>query len=399
MEHPVDNTWSELSSDLVQLIFYRLPEPSVLRAASVCKRWYSVTQTPSFAEFYRKNQSVHDVRNTFVYRFNGLTYAFTEHLDSNGGFEFQAVEKGYRVPTIHCLQDGDVPTIEAAGGVHLAFTGPKETTLRYKLSLVEKNWRTTADMPYVVQDPVVAVLEGISGGGGHKLVVAGGLCTCISDDEDLFVSIYDDQTASWDRCAPLPSELRDWRFSLSMAAVVHKGRLFVYDIYTGLVSWLDLDSKHWSPVVQLRPSAKVHQLFLVSRAGVLRLVVVQEASEREISFTVWNVVNEFENTMRVGEIVHTSVTVNTSAGALLSIPRWASSAMEVSLGMIAVLMFCLLKLQISCFTATKRALCSLQARINFTANVIRKAIFNESRLGQARNVFYDQIRKRIVGRA
>lgn len=377
VDHGVEDTWSELSCDVVQLIFCRLPEVSVLRAGSVCKRWYAVTQMPTFAQFYKKCQAA-NLCNKFLYRFNGVNYAFTQHFDGKGAFEFQPVKSRYIVPTVSCPEDGNVPTMEAAGGLHLAFTGIRETTLRYKLSLLEKTWRRTPDMPYAVQDPVVGVVEGVKGGGGsHRLVIAGGLSSCMDEDDDLAVSIYDDQTNSWGNCDPLPTEFRDWRTSsLSMAAVVHKNRFYVYDFYSGLVSWLDLDSRRWSAVVLLRPSAKVSQLFLVSRSGVLCVVGVQEASERDISFTVWNVVDEFEKTMRVGDIVHSSLIANArSAAPLTLIPLWASSYMEIFVTVVAVLLFFLVQFEINCLAATRRALRSLQGLISSTVTLIRRQRF------------------------
>lgn len=377
-DHRVESTWSELSGDVVQLIFCKLPEASVLRAGSVCKRWHAVTQMPTFAEVYKKVQAA-NLCNNFLYMFKSVHYPFTQRFDANGGFVFRPTEPRYAVPTVSCPDDGEVPTIEAAGGLHLAFTGAQETILRYKLSLLEKSWRRTPELPYFVEDPMVGVVEGTNGdrGGGHRLVVAGGLCSCVDSDKDLAVSIFDDQTDAWCDCASLPSEFKGWPTSMiSLGAVVHKKRFFVYDMYSGLLSWLDLDSRRWSTVVHLRPSAKVGQMFLVSRAEVLYVVGVQEASERDLLFTVWNVVDELENTIRVGEIVDSSQITNARGAPPRSvIPRWASSYLEICVTVLAVLLYFLLQFEFSCFTATRRAIRSLQGLISSTGNLIKRQCY------------------------
>jgi hypothetical protein len=367
-----ENAWSELTSDLSELIFSKLPEASVCRAASVCKRWYSVTQMPTFCEFYKLNKNTNSC-TTFVYMVNGVNYTFEEIRDIKGGFMFQPVEKPNNVPTVSCSEDGDVPTTEVAGGAHIAYTGVKQTVLRYKLSLVENRWRTTPEMPYYVQDPIVGVVENNSlDGSGHKLIVAGGLPSYSDLDDDLVVTIYDEKSDSWGYCDPLPSKFRSCASSLFMAAVVCKGRFYAYDMYSGLVSWLDVDSKKWSPVVTLRPSRKVNQLFLVFRSGALCLVGAQGISEWDIRFTVWSVEDEAKETMRVGEIVYSNLYSIISRDPPSIIQRWTSSFMEISSTIVGVLLLLLIQLLIHWYKIAKRAYGFLEGLQSSTGIAVRK---------------------------
>ncbi|CAM6129681.1 unnamed protein product [Calypogeia fissa] len=368
----VENSWSELSSDLSELIFSKLPEASVCRAASVCKRWYSVTQTPTFCEFYKVNKNSNSC-TTFVYMVNGVNYKFAEIRDIKGGFMFEPVEKPNNVPTVSCPEDGDVPTTEVAGGAHIAYTGVNQTVLRYKLSLVENRWRTTPEMPHLVQDPIVGVVESNSlDGSGHKLIVAGGLPIYSDLDDDLVVTIYDEKSDSWGYCDPLPSKFRSCASSLFMAAVVCKGRFYAYDMYSGLVSWLDVDSKKWSPVVTLRPSRKVNQVFLVCRSGALCLVGAQGNSERDIRFTVWSVEDEAKETMRVGEIVYSNVYSNIYRDPPSIIQRWTSSFMEISSTIVGVLLLLLVQLLIHWYKMANRAYGFLEGLQSSTGIAVRK---------------------------
>ncbi|CAM6103651.1 unnamed protein product [Calypogeia fissa] len=368
-----ESTWSELSSDLSELIFSKLPEASVCRAASVCKRWYSVTQMPTFCEFYKLNKNA-NLCTTFVYMVNDVNYIFAEIPDGKGGFMFQPVEKRpNNVPTVWCSEEGHVPTTEVAGGAHIAYTGVKQTVLRYKLSLVEKQWRTTPEMPYFVQDPIVGVVERNSlDGSGHKLIVAGGLPIYSDVDDDLVVTIYDEKSDSWGYCDPLPSKFRSCASSLFMAAVVCKGRFYAYDMYSGLVSWLDVDSKKWSPVVALRPSRKVNQVFLVSRSGALCLVGAQGNSEPDIRFTVWSVEDEAKETMRLGEIVYSNMYSNISRDPPSTIQRWTSSFMETSSAIVGVLLLLLIQLLIHWYKMANRAYAFLEGLQNSTGIAVMK---------------------------
>lgn len=391
--HQDEIEWSDLNSDVVELIFSKLPEGAIFRAASVCKRWYSVTETPTFAEFYRKNRNANSC-NKFVH--NDVTYEFTEHFDDGQRevFQIQPVKKTRNFSRVSCLEPGGeiVRTVEAAGGLHVTLAGVRQTSLLYKLSLFEKKWRTTSKMPYFVQDPIVGVVKNHVS-GGHKIVVAGGMPIDVVDGKDLVVSIYDDQTDAWTLSEPLSCQFRGCVSSLFMAAVVHRNRFYVYDMYSGLGCWLDLNSNRWSEVVDLRPPVQVSKISLVSQSGELRLVAVREDSESDSSFAIWNIENEFEETMRVGRIL-CSNRLRNSCGApspTTIMAAWATSTIDISAKVFGFLIFLLAHFVITYYLAATRAVCSLHILIRSTASVIKK---QQSRMWFS---WQGSVRKKFLG--
>ncbi|KAL3687703.1 hypothetical protein R1sor_014012 [Riccia sorocarpa] len=273
--------WSEINRDILELIFLKLPENSLIRSGGVCRKWSSIIHAEQFTENYVNQMT--KTRSWVPFTVKGSRYFFQQMA------QYDALAPTNSCPVPYVLQpDGESRCLEGAGGLFYFLTGLDETVVHYKINLVQREFRTTPEMRVPKHDPILGLIRtGVD--GAHKVVVAGGIGE--GSDEDLSVEIYDSQTNSWEIASRLPIASRGCMTSLFVNPAVHDGKFYAYDNYESKCTVLDLENNRWSaPTVVRRPNEmEWKHSYLVESSSGLRLVTIQNAGTRDLSFSAWAV--------------------------------------------------------------------------------------------------------------
>lgn len=128
--------------------------------------------------------------------------------------------------------------------------------------------------------------------GGVKFI--GGL---VDIEDRLAVEIYNPSFDSWELCPPLPADFGSGNSSQSLSSALFNDKFYVFGIYSGFVSMIDLNKYVWSEVQTLRPPGVLFS-FLISCNEQLLLAGLCNGS-RGTSFNLWRI---DENTMEFSEV-------------------------------------------------------------------------------------------------
>ncbi|KAJ8749519.1 hypothetical protein K2173_025714 [Erythroxylum novogranatense] len=237
--------FSTLSSDLTELILSRLPIPSLLRAAAVCKTWRTLITSPTFPSFHHLDNQpwlfLYGLHNTSSR--NNQSFAFDPITDS-----------WFRLPS------SPFPSHDLIGSNGLLFS----TTPSFSFSPVLKPlWGSTSPLRFSRINPLLGNFRT----GSDKLsfiVVA--------------VEIYNPCLDSWELCSPLPADFRSGNSCQTLSSALLRGKFVVFGIYSFFVSSFDLGKRVWCQVQTLRPPGLAFA-FLIACVG--RFVI----DERNMEFS------------------------------------------------------------------------------------------------------------------
>ncbi|GLT28196.1 hypothetical protein SLA2020_031460 [Shorea laevis] len=235
--NPREPNINTLTPDLTEFILSFLPIPSLIRASSVCKLWYSLISSPFFSTF------------SLSHPWFFLIGLHNTSSKNNQAFAFDPISNSwFRLPHFY---DSDSSFLGSNG---FFFT----TTPKFSYTPVLKtSWRFTSPLNYSRINPLLGVFQdGSSDGFGFKFIVAGGVRFIggLVDIEDrLAVEIYDPNLDFWKLCPPLPADFQSGNSSQSLTSALFKGRFYVFDIYSCFISSFDLQKHVWSEVQTLRP--------------------------------------------------------------------------------------------------------------------------------------------------
>ncbi|XVF72206.1 hypothetical protein PTKIN_Ptkin12aG0101700 [Pterospermum kingtungense] len=282
--NPKEPNINALSIDLTQLILSSLPIPSLLRASSVCKLWYSLVSSPTFT-------SPASLSHPWFFLF-GLHNTSSRN---NQSFAFDPLSNTwFRLPHLDDESSSSSSSFIGSNGFFCTTT-PK---FSYTPLLKHTGWRLTSPLNYSRINPLLGVFHDAS--SAFKFIVVGGVRFIggLVDIEDrLAVEIYDPNHDSWELCPALPADFRSSNSSQSLSSALFKGKFYVFGIYSCFVSSFDLQNHVWSEVQTLRPPGVIFS-FLISCNDMLVLAGMCNAS-RGPSFNLWKI---HENTMEFSDI-------------------------------------------------------------------------------------------------
>ncbi|CAK9309778.1 unnamed protein product [Citrullus colocynthis] len=254
--------FSNLTSDLTELILSLLPIPSLLRSSAVCKLWHSIVRSPSFL-------SPHRPRPPWFFLY-GL---HNTNSNDNQSFAFDPLSDfWFRLPPFPLP-----PPASASDGFFFA------TTPHFSFSpIFNPSWTTTSPLRFSRINPLLGLNR-------HFIVVGGvRLNDGLFDIEDrLSVEIYNPDADFWELCSPLPPDIRSGNSSHSLSSALFEGKFYVLGIYSFFVSCFDLHHYVWSEVQTLRPPGIVFS-FLISCSNRLVLAGICY-SPSGTSFVVWKI--------------------------------------------------------------------------------------------------------------
>ncbi|KAJ0963654.1 hypothetical protein J5N97_028776 [Dioscorea zingiberensis] len=269
--------WSQLSWDLSEFIFSKLPLRSLVRAAAVCRHWRAVVTDPSFPSGRRRPWF-------FLYGHDNVSprrnQAFA--FDPDDADDDATAWVPLRLPL--CPPD----CFSGSGGFFLATTPP--SSLLVSPLPRAHTWHRTPPLSFPRSNPLVSAF-----GPGPKLLVVGGarLVGGLVDIEDpLAAEIFDPSTnsSSWQLCPPLPHEFRSGNSSQWLSSALVSGRFFfVHGIFSSLISSFDLHLRSWSPVRLLRPPGLLFSFLFPAPSSALLLAGLATIPDGPPSLFIWSV--------------------------------------------------------------------------------------------------------------
>ncbi|KAF7825708.1 F-box/kelch-repeat protein [Senna tora] len=273
---------THLSSDLIELILSFLPIPTLVRASTVCKLWYSLISSPSFSSstsLYNPHLSLpHSQPWFFLYGIHNIS------SKNNQSFAFDPISNRWlRLPTFSSQQHSNTSFIGTNGFFFV--TAPN---FCYTPTL-NPLWRPTPPLHFPRTNPLLGVFsDGLD--DSPRFVVVGGvkfIGNLVDIEERLDLEIYDPVLDSWELGPPLPADFRSGNSSYSLSSASFGGRFYVFGIYSCFVSSFDLRERVWSEVRTLRPPGVVFS-FLIACTDVLVLAGMCNAA-LGASFNLWKV--------------------------------------------------------------------------------------------------------------
>ena len=238
--HPVEDfsvsdSLAALPDHILENILARIPLPSVGAARCVSKQWRALTTSPTFLAAYSQLQ---EQSESWLY-VNSHRFKITDTSSADPSFS-----PSFKTPD-HSW---------GAGGImySLSDSSPLPQKFSYRLSALHPEWQ---DTPALIQPrvlPVVCAIKNLKN-GAYKVVCAGGLLSDTSKMEALSkVELFDSELKTWEECEDLPVEFQGLVTSRSVTAVVCHRKLFLFHIYSGIITSFDVVTKRWSKVVTLR---------------------------------------------------------------------------------------------------------------------------------------------------
>ncbi|PON65318.1 F-box domain containing protein [Trema orientale] len=281
--------FSNLTTDLTELILSYLPIPTLIRASTVCKLWYAIVSSLSFSS---TTTQAHHHRNPWFFLYglhntsskNNQSFAFDPV--SNLWFRLPVLPTRHHQPTSSCFLGAD--------GFFLT-TAPNFAYSR----ILKRAWRVTPPLRFSRINPLL----GVSDDGWRRVprfIVVGGvrfIGNLVDIEDRLAVEIYNPDSDSWDLFPPLPADFRSGNSSQSLSSALFRGRFYVFGIYSCFVSSFDLAQHVWSEVQILRPPGVVFS-FLIACQDRLVLAGICNAPVGQ-SFNLWRI---DEKTMEFSEI-------------------------------------------------------------------------------------------------
>ncbi|XP_015892237.3 F-box/kelch-repeat protein At3g24760 isoform X1 [Ziziphus jujuba] len=278
---------SNLSSDLTGLILSYLPIPTLIRASTVCRLWYSIISSPAFSA--TASQTHHQKLPWFF-----LYGIHNTSSKNNQSFAFDPLSNlWFCLPTFPSHHQPVSSCFLGADGFLLT-TAPKFSYC----PILKRSWHTTSPLRFSRINPLLGVFGG--GSGVPRFIVVGGvrfIGNLVDIEDRLAVEIYNPGLDSWDLCPPLPADFRSGNSSQSLSSALFGRRFYVFGIYSCFISSFDLDKHVWSRVQTLRPPGVVFS-FLISCWDRLVLAGICY-SPIGPSFNLWKI---DEETMEFSEI-------------------------------------------------------------------------------------------------
>ncbi|XP_047148868.1 F-box/kelch-repeat protein At3g24760 [Vigna umbellata] len=282
--------FTNLSSDLVELILSLLPIPTLIRVSTVCKLWHSIISSPSFSTLSNHSnkpwfflRGIHNISSK-----NNQTFAFDP--SSNNWFLLPTPQHHHRhQPNTSFIGTNSFFFITAPNFLYTPILHP--------------SWHLTPPLHFPRINPLLGVFHDAKGSNfSHpKFIVVGGvkfIGNLVDIEDRLDVEIYDPLLGNWDLGPPLPPDFRSGNSSSSLSSALFKGKFYVFGIYSCFVSSFDLHHRVWSEVHTLRPHGAVFS-FLVACKEMLVLAGVCNFPHGFSSFVLWKV---DERTMRFSQI-------------------------------------------------------------------------------------------------
>ncbi|KAL6968055.1 hypothetical protein U1Q18_045670 [Sarracenia purpurea var. burkii] len=281
--------WGYLGSDLTEFILSHLPIRSIVRAAAVCKLWHSIIATASFST----RVSAAKKPWFFLYGQNNI------FLKNNQAFAFDPEgDEWIKLPTtMFPWPSSQEESFIGSGGFFFITTSSTSARFSYA-PILKGTWRETSPLRFSRCNPLVGVYN--DGSGSSRFIVVGGVRFIggLVDIEDrLAVEIYSPNSDSWELCPPLPADFRPGNSSQWLSSALFKGKFYVFEICSCIVSSFDLTKHFWSEVQTLRPPGLLFS-FLVSCQDQLVLAGLCNGPG-EPSLKLWNIA---EKTMEFSEI-------------------------------------------------------------------------------------------------
>lgn len=279
--------FSNLSSDLTELILSYLPIPTLIRASTVCKQWCSIISSPAFSA--TATQIYHQKHPWFF-----LYGLHNTSSRNNQSFAFDPLSNlWFRLPTFPIHHQPASSCVLGADGFFLT-TAPNFSYSR----ILKRAWHATSPLRFSRINPLLGVFG--NGSGVPKFIVVGGvrfIGNLVDIEDRLAVEIYNPHLDSWELCPPLPADFRSGNSSQSLSSALFGGRFYVFGIYSCFVSSFDLRKHVWSEVQTLRPPGVVFS-FLIACQDQLVLAGICNAPVGP-SFNLWKI---DEETMEFSEI-------------------------------------------------------------------------------------------------
>ncbi|XP_075649325.1 F-box/kelch-repeat protein At3g24760 [Castanea sativa] len=277
--------FKSLSVDLMERILCLLPIPTLIRASTVCKLWYSIISSSTFSS---SSSSLHPW--FFLYGLHNTS------SKNNQSFAFDPISNlWFRLPSNTSFSNNN--TTSAAG--FLFTTAP---TFSFS-PVLSRHISTTSPLHYSRLNPLLGVFYSshthTHNHNRPSFIVVGGVRfvgNLVDIEDRLGVEMYNPDLDSWDICPPLPSDFPTGFSSSSLSSALFKGRFYVFGINSSFVSSFDLESHVWSSVQTLRPPG-VSFSFLISCKDRLVLAGICN-SQAGSSFNLWRI---DENTMEFSE--------------------------------------------------------------------------------------------------
>ncbi|KAL3687203.1 hypothetical protein R1sor_013512 [Riccia sorocarpa] len=298
----VKRSWrSSLQRDVLEVILSRLPATDVAKAACVCKLWHSIVRSPAFLKSYvpREAWLFVDARRLIVSPLaRNLNLAEEAWLFVNARrFVVSPLARGFsiledyggRFPDCWTVDGTSKVSLIGAGGLIYALTGPNQSKLSYKVHPLAREWKETPSMKYGRENPLVGLVRS-GDSSSYNIIVAGG---ALSENRKDFaaVEIYSSETDSWEQTESLPAS--EFSFALRSPALytttaVLKNKLYVN--HMGRVAVFDMSKKCWNSVdVRLESFDDVRSSHLLTCAGQLLIIGLQNSDDKHVQFRVWRV--------------------------------------------------------------------------------------------------------------
>lgn len=262
----VSDPLAALPDHTLENILARIPLPSVRAARCVSKRWCALTTSPSFLAAYSQRQ---EQSESWLY-VNGYRYHITDITSSRSALSSSSTSPASKTAS-HSW---------GAGGLAYILS---DHNIRYKLSPLHPEWQET---PALVQPrilPIVGAVKNLQN-GAHKVFCVGGLRADAGKMEALSkVELFDSESNAWEECEDVPGEFQGLACSRSVTAVVCQRKLYLFHIYSGIVTSFDVVTKRWSKVVTLRPPEMEYCYLAVRHCEPLLVGVSNESN----SFLFW----------------------------------------------------------------------------------------------------------------
>ncbi|GMY06121.1 F-box/kelch-repeat protein At3g24760 [Fagus crenata] len=279
-----------LSSDLIEHILCLLPIPTLIRASTVCKLWYTIISSSSFTNPAQTQPWF------FLY---GLHNTSSKNHQS---FAFDPVSNlWFRLPSLSSSHF-PTPTSSFVGSHGFLFS----TAPTFFFSPILPHHRdaavfTTSPLHYSRVNPLLGVFYN-STNNSPRFIVVGGvrfIGNLVDIEDRLAVEIYKPELDSWIMCPPLPADFRSGFSSSSLSSALFRRRFYVFGIYSCFISSFDLEKKVWSEVQTLRPPGVIFS-FLISCGDRLVLAgICNSPLQGGASFNLWSI---DEKTMEFSEI-------------------------------------------------------------------------------------------------
>lgn len=279
-----------LSSDLTELILSYLPIPTLIRASTVCKLWYSIISSPTFSSI--PTQTHHQKQPWFF-----LYGLHNTSSKNNQSFAFDPISNLWFILPTSPTHLGHLRSLSSCfigtDGFFLT-TAPNFSYSR----ILKQVWRVTSPLHFSRINPLLGVFD--NGSGVPTFIVVGGvrfIGNLVDIEDRLAVEVYNPRLDSWELCPPLPADFRSGNSSQSLSSALFLGKFYIFGIYSCFISYFDLHKRVWSEVHTLRPPGVVFS-FLIACQDRLVLAGICNAPVGP-SFNLWKI---DEETMEFCEI-------------------------------------------------------------------------------------------------